>query len=219
MKILFTILVIISISTINAQVGVGTNTPNASAALDVTSTTKGLLTPRMTSAQRVAISTPADGLVVYQTDNTPGLYCYVNGAWSALGGGSSQVVTSGTWTPTLTVLNGVSASGFYQRIGNIVHFTITILNATGMPSFSFEASLPEASNFTASDDAGGTVSGTYLAAGMYGQYPIMCGGSIVAEPTNDNLLLSINGSSNGYNTPTMMASNSIISYSGMYIIK
>jgi hypothetical protein len=219
MKILFTILVIISISTINAQVGVGTNTPNASAALDVTSTTKGLLTPRMTSAQRVAISTPADGLVVYQTDNTPGLYCYVNGAWSALGGGSSQVVTSGTWTPTLTVLNGVSASGFYQRIGNIVHFTITILNATGMPSFSFEASLPFASDFTVTEDAGGTVSGTYSAIGIYGNYPILCSGSITAEVSNNTLALSVNGTSTGLSAPTIMSSNSRISFTGMYIIK
>ncbi|OXG04412.1 hypothetical protein BC749_102760 [Flavobacterium araucananum] len=52
----------------NAQIGIGTITPNASSALDITSTTKGLLTPRMTTAQRTAITTPADGLVVYDTD-------------------------------------------------------------------------------------------------------------------------------------------------------
>ncbi|RAK69958.1 hypothetical protein DLM85_03640 [Hymenobacter edaphi] len=43
--------------------------------LDVSSTTKGLLPPRMTQAQRTAITSPATGLVVYQTDGTPGLYC------------------------------------------------------------------------------------------------------------------------------------------------
>jgi hypothetical protein len=52
----------------NAQIGIGTTTPNASSILDVTSTTKGLLTPRMTTAQRNAITTPADGLMVYDTD-------------------------------------------------------------------------------------------------------------------------------------------------------
>jgi hypothetical protein len=66
------------------QVGVGTNSPHASAALDIESTTKGLLTPRMTAAQRAAIGTPANGLVVYQTDSTQGLYCYINGSRSAL---------------------------------------------------------------------------------------------------------------------------------------
>lgn len=215
MKILFTLLVIISISTFNAQVGVGTNTPNASAALDITSTTQGLLIPRMTSAQRTAISAPADGLVVYQTDNTPGLYCYVNGAWNPVNSG----ITSGTWTPVLNAFGGATVTGFYQRIGNIVNFTITITNATGMPLVSFESTLPFASDFTVTEDAAGTVSGIYSASGMYGNYPLLCSGSITAEVTNNTLALTINGNSNGMNPPTMMSSNSRISFTGMYIIK
>jgi hypothetical protein len=51
-----------------AQIGIGTATPDASSILDVTSTTQGMLTPRMTTAQRAAIATPADGLIVYDTD-------------------------------------------------------------------------------------------------------------------------------------------------------
>lgn len=51
-----------------AQVGIGTVTPNASSVLDITSTTQGMLTPRMTTAQRVAIALPVDGLMVYDTD-------------------------------------------------------------------------------------------------------------------------------------------------------
>src|SRR3990167_2905532 len=50
------------------QVGIGTVTPDASSVFDVTSTTKGMLTPRMTSAQRTSITSPADGLIVYDTD-------------------------------------------------------------------------------------------------------------------------------------------------------
>lgn len=52
-----------------AQVGIGTINPDASAMLDVSSTTKGMLTPRMTTAQRLAITSPApaDGLIVYDT--------------------------------------------------------------------------------------------------------------------------------------------------------
>lgn len=52
----------------NAQIGIGTTTPNASSILDITSTTKGMLTPRMTTVLRNAIATPADGLMVYDTD-------------------------------------------------------------------------------------------------------------------------------------------------------
>ncbi|RDI52214.1 hypothetical protein [Flavobacterium glaciei] len=51
-----------------AQVGIGTITPHASSVLDVSSTTQGMLTPRMTTAQRTAIASPADGLMVYDTD-------------------------------------------------------------------------------------------------------------------------------------------------------
>ena len=47
-----------------AQVGIGTTSPNASALLDVSSTTKGFLPPRLTFMQRQTISTPAQGLMI-----------------------------------------------------------------------------------------------------------------------------------------------------------
>lgn len=50
-----------------AQVGIGTTIPDSSAALDVKSINQGLLPPRMDSAQRDAIQTPAEGLVIYNT--------------------------------------------------------------------------------------------------------------------------------------------------------
>ena len=78
-----------------SQVGIGTTAPNSSAALDLTSTTKGFLPPRMTSVQMNAIPTPTNGLIVYCTDCTPtGIYSYNSPSWSALGGASSG--TSGT---------------------------------------------------------------------------------------------------------------------------
>lgn len=67
-----------------AQVGIGTTTPNASAALDVQSTTRGILLPRMTGAQRIAIAAPADGLIVYQTDAVSGLWMRILGVWVRL---------------------------------------------------------------------------------------------------------------------------------------
>lgn len=59
-------------------------TGQASSVLDVKSTSKGFLAPRVTTAQRIAISSPAEGLLVYQTDGVKGFYFYTNGAWTAL---------------------------------------------------------------------------------------------------------------------------------------
>ncbi|MBG6110539.1 hypothetical protein IWX84_001418 [Flavobacterium sp. CG_9.10] len=69
-KVLQAYLLFFMIITTNmfAQVGIGTTSPAASSILDLTSTTQGLLTPRMTTAQRIAIASPADGLMVYDTD-------------------------------------------------------------------------------------------------------------------------------------------------------
>jgi len=64
--------------------GIGTITPNASSLLDITSTTKGVLVPRMTQTQRNAIVTPATGLLIYQTNNTTGFYYYSGTAWAAV---------------------------------------------------------------------------------------------------------------------------------------
>ncbi|UOQ69301.1 hypothetical protein [Hymenobacter volaticus] len=55
-------------------VGIGTTAPDASAALDIVSSAKGALLPRLTAAQRTAITRPATGLLVFQTDGPAGFY-------------------------------------------------------------------------------------------------------------------------------------------------
>jgi hypothetical protein len=69
--------------------GVGVNddntNPDASAMLDVKSTTKGLLLPRMTETQRDAISAPATGLLIFQTNGTQGLYFWTGSCWQLSG--------------------------------------------------------------------------------------------------------------------------------------
>ena len=74
---------------VHAQVGIGTNAPNASAKLDVTSTTQGFLPPRMTAAQRDAIATPAAGLMIYCINCGAGEWEGFNGtAWTNIVGGT-----------------------------------------------------------------------------------------------------------------------------------
>ena len=91
----------LSIQPLGGSVGVGTLDPQSTAALDITSTTKGFLPPRMTQAQRDAISNPANGLLVYQTDATVGFYFFKSGVWTRL----SQTTTSTAQvaTPVVTI--------------------------------------------------------------------------------------------------------------------
>lgn len=65
----------------SGNVGIGTTSPGASNLLELASTTKGFVLPRMTKAQRDAIFTPVAGMAVYQTDNTPGLRVYNGTNW------------------------------------------------------------------------------------------------------------------------------------------
>jgi len=82
MKYILSLVLLISMHQISLaqNVGIGTNTPNNSAQLDVSSTTKGLLVPRMTAAQRAAIPAPAAGLIVYETDQNI-FYQYDGTTW------------------------------------------------------------------------------------------------------------------------------------------
>lgn len=75
--------------TSSGNVGIGTTSPDASASLDITSTNKGFLPPRMTATQGSAISSPAEGLLIYVT-NTNGTFTakgwwgYDGAAWQKL---------------------------------------------------------------------------------------------------------------------------------------
>lgn len=80
-------LLAIALQTTAQNVGIGnaTFTPDASSILELRSTDGGFLMPRMTEAQRDAISSPANGLMIYQTNNTPGYYYYDGSAWQSFG--------------------------------------------------------------------------------------------------------------------------------------
>lgn len=109
---------------INAT-GTGT-APDGSAILDLSVTNKGFLVPRMTQAQRNAITSPANSLLIYQTDNTPGFY-YNSGTpglpvWVTFGGGSGP-------TPG----NDIDVTGTQVDIEPILDFVHTINGAGGNP--------------------------------------------------------------------------------------
>ena len=105
MKNIFTLLAAVLLTaTTYAQIGINNENPDASAALDITSTTGGLLVPRMTAAERDAISPAATGLMIYQTDGTVGFYYYNGSSWAEVG------ATSKTY----------SLNTFYAELGGYV---------------------------------------------------------------------------------------------------
>lgn len=111
------------------QVGIGTNSPDSSAALEITSPTnnKGVLLPRLTQTQRLGISSPASGLLVYQTNGTNGLYYYDGSNWLRFG----EVQTVNGVSPT--VANGNVAVTFLStQTGTQSNRTSTVSPADGL---------------------------------------------------------------------------------------
>ncbi|MEO6734396.1 MAG: hypothetical protein ABIN01_24460 [Ferruginibacter sp.] len=89
-----------------AQVGIGTNSPKPSAALDIRSTDHGLLIPSMTTTERIGISSPAEGLLVYDI-TAHRLYQYQDGTWR-------HHITNDYWAQSATrkwVYNGSDSIG------------------------------------------------------------------------------------------------------------
>lgn len=110
-SISFFLLFLFTGSTLFAQVGgVGINNdgsnPADCAMLDVKSTSKGMLIPRMNAAQRLAMS-PVEGLLVYQNSGTTGFYYYDGGAWRFLTDNAhNYFLSDGDGDTKITVDNG-----------------------------------------------------------------------------------------------------------------
>ena len=140
-----TLLTLILFSVISyAQVGINTNTPDASSVLDIESTTGGILIPRLTETQRDAISSPATGLMIYQTDQTTGFYFYNGTAWTRIEGVAGPQGEQGPLGPQGP--QGVAgADGVDGADGN------GILSTTDNNDGTFTLTYTDGSTFTTSD--------------------------------------------------------------------
>ncbi len=133
-KKLFTVFVFMIISIVaKSQVGIGTTSPDASAKLDISSTTQGLLPPRMTYAQRQAISSPATGLIIYCTNCGPGIgepQFYNGTAWVNM---SQATTIVGGFTHYLgEAFNGGIIYYLYKGSDNLEHgLVVALTESTG----------------------------------------------------------------------------------------
>lgn len=110
-------------------VGINNSSPSASAILDVTSTVGGLLIPRMTTTQRDAISSPATGLLIYNT-TTSALNIFI-GTWGPLTGGSGITSLNGLVGSTQTFAPGTSGTDFaISSVGTTHTFNLPDASAT-----------------------------------------------------------------------------------------
>jgi len=111
----------------NAQVGIGTTTPHSSSVLDITSIDKGVLIPRMTESQRNSIGSPIEGLLVYQTDNTPGFYYHNGTGWLNISTDNNAWSKSGdsATNPTSNFIGTTDAQDLSFRTNNLEKMRLT----------------------------------------------------------------------------------------------
>jgi hypothetical protein len=172
---------------LQAQTGIGTITPNSSAKLEIAATDKGLLIPRMTATQRGNIVSPANGLLVFQTDGVVGFYVNtgtaVSPVWSRINvdwvrTSNDIAYTSGNVSTTGALTGGNSStssiSGFVANINTQSGTTYSIdatdngkvIQTTGASAItiSIPTGLPTGFNCTVVQMGAGqiTFSGTYL---------------------------------------------------------
>jgi hypothetical protein len=107
----------------DGRVGLGTNSIASSSILDVRSTTKGLLIPRLTQAQRTAISSPAEGLMVYQTDGIVGLWIYQNSTWVRAFTSTDNTIAGSSITGTSLRVPFFSGSGVLTTNNDVAYNT------------------------------------------------------------------------------------------------
>lgn len=183
-----------------AQLGVGTNSPDASAQLDVTASDKGFLAPRiaLTSVTDVlTIASPATGLMVYNTATAgtspnnvfPGYYYYNGTRWSRFVNTALNATVSfntadpNTGSPTFTPNTPQSTDYIYV---SAVNSSLWVWNGSAYVSYAAPGNTPFYKNNTTTDAGGDKTSGIYRT------------GSISIGTNNTTRLLDVVNSTSTY---------------------
>lgn len=105
-----------------------------SSVLDVKSSAKGFLAPRMLQSERSAILSPATGLLVYQTDGTSGFYYYTGVIWVIVASGTFAnylPLAGGTLTGELDLNGGFKLGTTGTVLQKILKTSVTVTDNTG----------------------------------------------------------------------------------------
>jgi len=188
--------------------GIGTTTPVSSAILEMSSTTQGMLTPRMTKAQRDAIPTPATGLLIYQTNSSPGFYFFNGSGWTAVASKGAN-----------TSLSNLNAGGTSINVGLTpsADNTIDLGSSTNRWNEVYVNSIKFMDGTTQSTAGGG-------GGGLSGSGTANYVTKFTAATTVANSAIYENLGNVGINTTTMVGSANFVSksnattgYGGMYV--
>ena len=216
-QVLLAILLFVNVI-VFAQTGIGTTTPEQSAQLDVSSTDKGFLTPRMTASQRDNIENPAQGLIIFCTDCASGegeLQIRLTSSWKSLSLGdvndpiwpAGTVHCNGIPTEVIDVTNPTTGKTWMDRnLGASRAATSSTdeeaygdLYQWGRGADGHQCRNSNTTTTLSSTDEpghGDFILGNYL----------MCSGTEWRCPENNNLWQGVNGTNNpcpnGYRLPT-----------------
>jgi hypothetical protein len=112
------ILLLSTLFSYSQNIGIGTTSPHASAALEIKDSTKGILIPRMTMVQRNAIANPAEGLMVYQTDSTKGFWYWDGIIWKSFNSVVKETPLNVFPSNNFTLASGINSPSFLKYFGN-----------------------------------------------------------------------------------------------------
>ena len=161
----FSILILLGSVPTFAQIGIGTKTPAASAALDVSSSAnnKGILIPRLSATQKDAIVSPAEGLLIYQTTAPTGFYFYSGTAWKLMANATDLSAAGNAGTATKLAasknINGVAFDGSADITVPAAAETLTGTTLKSTVTGSSLTSVGTLANLTVTNPIAGSITG------------------------------------------------------------
>jgi hypothetical protein len=152
------------VQSVVSQVGIGTNTPDNTSMLEVQSNSKGFLLPRMSSAQRMSIPSPASGLQVYD-NNTNSLWYYNGTHWV-------NTITVASFGDVKSGIQTFDHSGWILLDGRAIN-TLTATQQAAAAALGLVGNIPNATNSYLVQNGGvmGAVSGSNTVTLTQGNLP------------------------------------------------